>query len=83
MFPALTARTAYEVFYTRIGQHALSVANYWYDPRHRDLYLKYSVYLAVIDNVKQEFSDSDYQQHTGNKRNNYSTYSLTDLTSDL
>lgn len=53
MFPALTARTAYEVFYTRLGQHSLSVANYWYDPRHRDLYLEFSAYLAVIDNLKQ------------------------------
>lgn len=52
MFPALTARTAYEVFYTRLGQHSLSVANYWYDPRHRDLYIEYSAYLAVIDNLK-------------------------------
>jgi len=51
MFPALTTRTAYEVFYTRLGQHALSVANYWYDPRHKDLYLEYSLYLAVIDNA--------------------------------
>lgn len=58
MFPALTARTAYEVFYTRLGQHALSVANYWYDPRHRDLYLKYSLYLAVIDNIKNEDQDT-------------------------
>lgn len=63
MFPALTARTAYELFYTRLGQRALSVANFWYDPRHRDLYLKYSVYLAAIDNVKQqESSGLDLQQ---------------------
>lgn len=63
MFPALTARTAYELFYTRLGQRTLSVANFWYDPRHRDLYLKYSVYLAVIDNVKQqESSDLNLQQ---------------------
>lgn len=83
MFPALTARTAYEVFYTRLGQHALSVANYWYDPRHRDLYLKYSVYLAVIDNIKQEMSDSYCQQHTSNKINNYFTHSITELTFGL
>jgi len=64
MFPALTARTAYELFYTQLGQRALSVANYWYDPRHRDLYLKYSAYLAVIDNVKQQISsDFNLQQH--------------------
>lgn len=53
MFPALTTRTAYEVFYTRLGQHALSVANFWYDSRHRDLYLKYSLYLAVIDDANR------------------------------
>lgn len=35
-----------------MGQHALSVANFWYDPHHRDLYLKYSLYLAIIDNDK-------------------------------
>lgn len=52
MFPTLTTRTAYELFYTRFGQYTLSVANYWYDPRHRDLFLKYSLYLAVIDNAK-------------------------------
>ncbi|XP_060847332.1 uncharacterized protein LOC132926925 [Rhopalosiphum padi] len=67
MFPALTARTAYELFYTRLGQRALSVANYWYDPRHRDLYLKYSAYLAVIDNVKQQkSSDFNLQQYNDN-----------------
>lgn len=66
MFPALTARTAYELFYTRLGQRALSVANYWYDPRHRDLYLKYSVYLAVIDNVKQQESSGLNLQQTEN-----------------
>lgn len=66
MFPALTARTAYELFYTRLGQRALSVANFWYDPRHRDLYLKYSVYLAVIDNVKQQESSGLHLQQTEN-----------------
>lgn len=30
------------------------MANYWYDPRHRDLYLEYSLYLAVIDNIKNQ-----------------------------
>lgn len=49
LFPGLTVRAAYQLFYTRIGQHSLSVANYWNDPRHKDLYLKYSAYLAVID----------------------------------
>lgn len=44
------------MFYTRLGQHALSVANFWYDPRHRDLYLKYSLYLAIIDNAKHHES---------------------------
>lgn len=53
ILPALTTRTAYEVFYTRLAQHALSVANFWYDPWHRDLYLNYSLYLAVIDDANR------------------------------
>lgn len=62
MFPALTARTAYEIFYTSLGQHTLSVANYWYDPHHRDLYIEYSVYLAVIDNIKIQESYRRYSK---------------------
>lgn len=87
MFPALTARTAYELFYTRLGQRALSVANYWYDPRHRDLYLKYSAYLAVIDNVKQQnSSDFNLKQNTNNDNDlrtmmmNTSTAETSDIT---
>lgn len=64
MFPTITTRTAYELFYTRLGQYTLSVANYWYDPRHRDLFLKYSLYLAVIDNVKNRgLTDSHLRRH--------------------
>lgn len=59
MFPTLTTHNAYELFYSHLGQHALSVANYWYDPMHRDLYLKYSIYLAVIDNVKPQETNID------------------------
>lgn len=40
------------MFYTRLVQHAISVANFWNDPHHRDLYLKYSLYLPIIDNAK-------------------------------
>lgn len=86
MFPALTARTAYEVFYTRLGQHTLSVANYWYDPRHRDLYLEYSVYLAVIDNQKKMESNggsSEQQKAMSMSRicddNNCNTISTTSM----
>lgn len=52
MFPEMTTRNAYKLFYSFLGQHTLSVANFWYDPQHREMYLEYSVYLAVIDNVK-------------------------------
>lgn len=48
----MTTRNAYKLFYSYLGQHALSVANFWYDPQHRQMYLEYSVYLAVIDNVR-------------------------------
>lgn len=70
MFPALTTRTAFELFYSHLGQRALSVANYWYDPRHRDLYLKYSVYLAVIDNVKPQESTNVGTETTDSNSDN-------------
>lgn len=33
-FPGLVCETAYELFYSRIGQHT-SVGNYWNDPHHQ------------------------------------------------
>lgn len=49
IFPTLVAANAYELFYSRIGQHT-SVGNYWNDPNHRQLYLKYSNFLPFVNN---------------------------------
>lgn len=49
IFPTLVASNAYELFYSRIGQHT-SVGNYWNDPHQRELYLKYSTFLPYVNN---------------------------------
>lgn len=48
-FPGLVRTSVYELFYSRIGQE-ISVANYWNDPHHQQLFYKYSKFLPVINN---------------------------------
>lgn len=48
-FKNITKSTAYKLFYSRIGQHT-SVGNYWRDPHHEDLYLRYSNFLPFLNN---------------------------------
>ncbi|XP_015610148.1 lysosomal thioesterase PPT2 homolog [Cephus cinctus] len=48
-FPDLACETAYELFYSSIGQHT-SVGNYWNDPHHQKLYYKYSKFLPYVNN---------------------------------
>ncbi|XP_076644025.1 palmitoyl-protein thioesterase 2 [Halictus rubicundus] len=50
-FPNLVCETAYELFYSKIGQ-SISVANYWNDPHHQELYYKYSDFLPYINNER-------------------------------
>ncbi|XP_076241221.1 palmitoyl-protein thioesterase 2 isoform X2 [Calliopsis andreniformis] len=50
-FPDLVCETAYELFYSKVGQHT-SVGNYWNDPHHQDLYYKYSKFLPYVNNEK-------------------------------
>lgn len=51
-FPDLVCETAYELFYSRIGQHT-SVGNYWNDPHHQVnitslmILVYYSNYITV------------------------------------
>ncbi|GJQ69673.1 putative palmitoyl hydrolase [Trypoxylus dichotomus] len=61
IFPGLALKTAYELFYSYVGQHT-SVGNYWNDPYHQDLYYKYSQFLpyinnALLSNRSHEFKD--------------------------
>ncbi|XP_042236938.1 lysosomal thioesterase PPT2-A-like isoform X2 [Homarus americanus] len=59
IFPQYIKETAYEVFYSRVGQR-ISVANYWNDPHHQDLYYKYSNYLPYLNNEISGSQKSEY-----------------------
>lgn len=60
IFPDLAAKTAYELFYSKVGQHT-SVGNYWNDPHKQELYLKYSVFLPFINNEIRSSNSSDFK----------------------
>lgn len=49
IFPGMALKTAYELFYSRVGQHT-SVGNYWNDPYHTKLYFDYCQFLPFINN---------------------------------
>ncbi|XP_014212801.1 lysosomal thioesterase PPT2 homolog [Copidosoma floridanum] len=61
IFPDLVCDTAYELFYSRVGQHT-SVGNYWNDPYHRDLYYQYSRFLPFINNEKLTSNTTLYKK---------------------
>ncbi|XP_037814090.1 lysosomal thioesterase PPT2 homolog [Lucilia sericata] len=60
IFPDLAAKTAFELFYSKVGQHT-SVGNYWNDPNKQDLYLKYSVFLPYINNELKSTNSSEFK----------------------
>ncbi|KAM7353014.1 palmitoyl-protein thioesterase 2 isoform 2-T2 [Cochliomyia hominivorax] len=60
IFPDLAAKTAYELFYSNVGQHT-SVGNYWNDPNKQVLYFKYSVFLPYINNELISNNSSDFK----------------------
>lgn len=49
IFPSLVAKTAYNLFYSYVGQHT-SVGNYWNDPHQQALYQEYSSFLPYVNN---------------------------------
>ncbi|XP_078052800.1 palmitoyl-protein thioesterase 2 isoform X2 [Augochlora pura] len=51
IFPNLFCKTAYELFYSKVGQD-ISIANYWNDPHEQELYFKYSDFLPYVNNEK-------------------------------
>ncbi|XP_076634678.1 palmitoyl-protein thioesterase 2 isoform X1 [Colletes latitarsis] len=55
-FPNLTCESAYELFYSKIGQHT-SVGNYWNDPHHQKLYYKYSKFLPLVNNEENSTTE--------------------------
>ncbi|XP_075167161.1 palmitoyl-protein thioesterase 2 isoform X1 [Haematobia irritans] len=61
IFPDLAAKTAYELFYSRVGQHT-SVGNYWNDPHKQDLYFKYSVFLPYVNNEISSTNSTQFKK---------------------
>ncbi|XP_014486305.1 PREDICTED: lysosomal thioesterase PPT2 homolog [Dinoponera quadriceps] len=59
IFPDLVCESAYELFYSHIGQH-ISVGNYWNDPHHQELYHKYSKFLPYVNEI-DAFNNTDYK----------------------
>ncbi|XP_026324496.1 lysosomal thioesterase PPT2 homolog [Hyposmocoma kahamanoa] len=62
VFPGLVKDTAFELFYSRVGQHT-SVGNYWNDPYHQNLYETYSVYLPYINNHVSSAKSTDFKSN--------------------
>lgn len=60
IFPQYIKETAYELFYSKMGQ-SVSVANYWNDPHHQELYYKYSNYLPYLNNEVDDAYKKDYR----------------------
>ena len=60
IFPDLAAKTAFELFYSRVGQHT-SVGNYWNDPKKQDLYYKYSIFLPYINNEIESSNSTQFK----------------------
>lgn len=61
IFPGLALKTAFELFYSIVGQH-ISVANYWNDPYHHDLYYKYSQFLPYTNNALLSNRSNEFKQ---------------------
>ncbi|KAH8377168.1 hypothetical protein KR093_003767 [Drosophila rubida] len=60
IFPDLAAMTAFELFYSRIGQHT-SIGGYWNDPHQQPLYMKYSEFLPLINNEKLTSNSTSFK----------------------
>lgn len=60
IFPDLAAKTAFELFYSRVGQ-TTSVGGYWNDPHKQDLYMKYSEFLPLINNEKKSSNSTSFK----------------------
>ncbi|XP_046485848.1 lysosomal thioesterase PPT2 homolog isoform X1 [Neodiprion pinetum] len=59
-FPDLVCETAYELFYSKVGQRT-SVGNYWNDPHHQGLYYNYSRFLPYVNNEKTTSLTDDFK----------------------
>jgi len=49
LFPHHVKQNLYKLFYTRYGQQ-ISIGNFWNDPHQQELYKRFSIYLAILNN---------------------------------
>ncbi|KAF5271373.1 hypothetical protein FQA39_LY08171 [Lamprigera yunnana] len=61
IFPNLALKSAYQLFYSRLGQHT-SVGNYWNDPHHQVLFYSYSEFLPYINNEVTSNKSSQFKE---------------------
>lgn len=61
IFPSLVAKTAYQMFYTYVGQHT-SVGNYWNDPHHQDLFEQFSIFLPYVNNDLPSTNSTQFRE---------------------
>ncbi|CAG0885685.1 unnamed protein product [Cyprideis torosa] len=61
IYPSYLKKKVFELFYSHLGQIS-SVANYWKDPHHLDLYLKFSHFLPYLNNEKEHQDQELYRQ---------------------
>lgn len=59
VFPHSVKEDLYELFYSGFGQD-ISIANYWNDPHHQDLYRKYT-YVALLNNQTHNPHSEQYK----------------------
>jgi hypothetical protein len=50
----VTTKNIYKVFYTPMAQATFSVASYWQDPYHEELFFNTSVFLPEVNNYQQD-----------------------------
>ncbi|XP_052788466.1 lysosomal thioesterase PPT2-like [Mya arenaria] len=62
LFPHLLRDEVYKVAYSNFGQN-ISVGNYWNDPRHQDMYLEWSRFLAVVNNQSVNPLSQDFKSN--------------------
>lgn len=62
IFPQLIAKTAYQLFYSYVGQHT-SVGNYWNDPHEQDLFRQFSIFLPYVNNEIISTNSSQFRDN--------------------
>lgn len=60
LFPEYLKDNIYKLFYTASGQD-ISIANYWDDPKQKELFKKFSTFLAVLNNESSVLNPKSHE----------------------